>query len=158
METTIKGGNLMVFAGQDVNGSLYQPKSIPLATSHTLRISAETEDVSHKDLSSSLWAANDVGKYSWEATTDNLYSNNGIDWLFECMTAQYKMRVYFAPKTEADGTALPSGGSWTPDTDAGFEGWAYITSLEVTAQNGENATFSATFTGIGELESNYPTT
>ena len=47
METIIKGGTLMVFEAHEINGALTSPKSIPLATSHTLRISAETSDVSH---------------------------------------------------------------------------------------------------------------
>lgn len=142
----------MVFYAAQNGQALYSPKSIPLATSHTLRISAETSDLSHKDLTDSSWAANEVEKFSWEATTDNLYCDAGMEALFTIMKSKQKVYLYFAPKTQSDGTALPSGGSWTVSTSKGFKGWAIITSLEINAQNGENATYSATFTGVDKLE------
>ena len=157
METIIKGGNMMVFAAEiTVPGSLAEPKSIPLATSHTLRISSDTQDVSNKDVASGKWAANEVGQMSWEATTENLYCENGGQWLFEMMTSGNRVNLVFAQKDEADGTELPQTGSWTPKDDTGWQGEAIITSLEITAQNGENATLSATFTGYGELQSLKP--
>ena len=157
METIIKGGNMMVFAAEiKVPGSLAEPKSIPLATSHTLRISSDTQDVSNKDVASGKWAANEVGQMSWEATTENLYCENGGQWLFEMMTSGNRVNLVFAQKDEADGTELPQTGSWTPMDDTGWQGEAIITSLEITAQNGENATLSATFTGYGELQSLKP--
>ena len=157
METIIKGGNMMVFAAENTTpGALAEPKSIPLATSHTLRISSDTQDVSNKDVASGKWAANEVGQMSWEATTENLYCENGGQWLFEMMTSGNRVNLVFAQKDEADGTELPQTGSWTPKDDTGWQGEAIITSLEITAQNGENATLSATFTGYGELQSLKP--
>lgn len=157
METIIKGGNMMVFTAKNTTpGALAEPKSIPLATSHTLRISSDTQDVSNKDVASGKWAANEVGQMSWEATTENLYCENGGQWLFEMMTSGNRVNLVFAQKDEADGTELPQTGSWTPKDDTGWQGEAIITSLEITAQNGENATLSATFTGYGELQSLKP--
>jgi len=155
METIIKGGNLMIFAAESMSGALAEPKSIPLATSHTLRISSDSQDVSNKDVASGLWSANEVSQLSWEATTDNLYCDKNVSWLFDCMTERKLLQLYFAPKEEADGTELPASGTWGADVYKAFTGKAYITSLEITAQNGENATLSATFTGYGELKSNY---
>lgn len=154
METIIKGGNLMVFAAEDTTpGALTEPSSIPLATSHTLRITSDTTDVSNKDVASGRWKANEVGQMSWEATTENLYCENGGQWLFQMMTSGNYVNVVFAQKDEDDGDELPAGGSWTPKDNTGWQGEAIITSLEITAQNGENATLSATFTGYGELVS-----
>ena len=148
---------MMVFAAENTTpGALAEPKSIPLATSHTLRISSDTQDVSNKDVASGKWAANEVGQMSWEATTENLYCENGGQWLFEMMTSGNRVNLVFAQKDEADGTELPQTGSWTPKDDTGWQGEAIITSLEITAQNGENATLSATFTGYGELQSLKP--
>ena len=148
---------MMVFTAENkVPGTLAEPKSIPLATSHTLRISSDTQDVSNKDVSSGKWAANEVGQMSWEATTENLYCENGGQWLFEMMTSGNRVNLVFAQKDEADGTELPQTGSWTPMDGTGWQGEAIITSLEITAQNGENATLSATFTGYGELLSLKP--
>lgn len=151
METIIKGGTLMVFYAKRNGQALHTPKSIPLATSHTLRISAETSEVSNKDIADA-WAANDVTKFSWEATTDNLYCDAGMEELFGIMKSKQSVCIYFAPKTEAEGTPLPVSGTWTTSTTKGFKGWAIISSLEINAQNGENATYSATFTGVDKLE------
>jgi len=45
---------------------------------------------------------------------------------------------------------VPTGG-WTPKALNGRKGKVIITSIEVNAPNGENATFTAQFTGVGEL-------
>lgn len=132
-------------------------KSIPLATSHTLTINAETSDVSNKDISNGAWRAEEVSQFSWEASTDNLYSRNGVGTLFDAMTNRTPINAIFAEKTESDSAALPANGSWTPNTGqvlptSYYAGKVVITSLQVTAQNGENATFTATFTGYGELK------
>lgn len=143
METIIQGGMLMLFISQ---------KSIPLATNHTLRISAETNDNSNKDVASGIWASSSVKQLSWEATTDNLYSDKGISVLFDAMTKRTVIPAIFAMKSEQASAELPASGSWSPSLDHPyFKGNVIITSLEVTAQNGENATFTATFTGVGEL-------
>lgn len=143
METIIKGGNLMLFLDK---------ASIPLATSHTMRISSDTVDVSNKDVASGKWAASEIGKFSWEVTTDNLYCDTGIETLYDYMLAAEPIDALFFQKDEDDDDELPQSGSWTPSTTKkGFSGKVLITSLDITAQNGENATFSATFTGYGEL-------
>ena len=142
METIIKGGVLMLFIDN---------KSVPLATSHTLTINANTTDASNKDVSGGSWAVNEVSQYTWEASTDNLYSTNGVSTLYAKMVAGTPIDAIFGIKTEAADADLPVSGSWTKPTSNCFSGQVIITSLEVTAQNGENATFSATFTGYGEL-------
>lgn len=142
METIIKGGVLMLFVDN---------KSVPLATSHTLTINANTTDASNKDVNGGSWAVNDVSQYTWEASTDNLYSTTGVSTLYAKMVAGAPIDAIFGIKTEAADADLPVGGSWTKPTTNCFSGKVIITSLEVTAQNGENATFSATFTGYGEL-------
>ncbi len=142
METIIKGGVLMLFVDD---------KSIPLATNHTLKINTTTSDISNKDVGGGAWAASDISQYSWEATTENLYSTNGVDTLFGLMTAGTPVDAFFGVRTGDADADLPASGTWTAGT-TGWEGQVIITSLEVTAQNGENATFTATFTGYGALE------
>ena len=135
----------MLFIGNDA-------KSIPLATNHTLRITGETNDSSNKDVAAGKWQSSTLKSFTWEATTDNLYSSNGVTMLYDMMEAGTPIDAFFFQKNEAEGTVLPVSGSWTPSiTDNGFSGQVIITSLEVTAQNGENATFSATFQGVGRL-------
>lgn len=67
MANIIEGGDLMLFIGG---------KSIAFATNHSLSISAETTDTSHKDIKGG-WTSSSVKTFSWEITTENLFSADG---------------------------------------------------------------------------------
>lgn len=147
-DTIIKGDELMIFKG----GS-----ALAYATSHTLSITCNTIDVSSKD--HGLWGASDIGNIKWEATTECLYTNSGYTSLFNAMIANTPVTIVFAKASNYDGNGLAGVGtsqvqSWT--AGAGFTGQAVITTLEVNANSGENATYSATFTGTGALAAYTP--
>lgn len=140
----IRGGDMMLF----VNG-----KSIAYATSHTLTISGDTQDTSNKDEGGGDWASNEVSTLSWTAQSENMYSIDGagsnFDDLFDIMVAKTPVTATFSKKTET-AVNVPEGG-WTaskPD----YEGKVVITSLELNAPNGEYATYTVNFTGIGALQ------
>lgn len=145
----IKGGHLMVFIKE---GSTYKP--IAFATSHTFSKQLNTQEISCKDFGDV--AAILPQNYSWTMQTDNLYSINGykaVNTAFKNMT---KVKVYFGESTydqlQAQASIVDVDGAQEWGLDGfGEEGDAYITALDVTASAGENATFSATFTGSGTL-------
>lgn len=143
----IEGGDLMLFV---------ESKSLAFATNHTLSISTETSDTSHKDIKGS-WTSTSVKTFSWEVSTENLYADEGngstFDVLFDAMTSKKLVTIVFGQHTGTLTQATPStSGGWAADTTNNYyTGQAYITSLEVNAPNGDNATFTATFTGVGEL-------
>lgn len=147
----IKGGDLMIFA----NGH-----SIGYATNHTLNISADTKETSTKD-SGGKWQTSEVGILSWTATSENLMSNDqqgvGYQTLVDYMINRTPITGVFT--LEGNSTNLetakldtvPTGG-WTPDNDTPtLTGTMIITSVELNAPNGENATFTVNFTGTGAL-------
>lgn len=143
----IKGRDLMLF---DSNGHSYA-----YATNHTLTITAETSDISSKD--HGIWGASEVSKYTWEITSENLFTSDAYDSMFDAMLAGEAIKVRFGLKTEqadksknvADGdTALPF---WTSQSTF-YEGNVIITSLTANANNGENATYSVTLTGSGSIK------
>ena len=141
--TIIKGDELMIFKG----GS-----ALAYATSHTLSITGNTIDVSSKD--HGFWGASDIGNITWEATTECLYTDSDYTALFNAMIAKTPVTIVFAKASNYDGNGLAGVGSsqvqsWT--AGAGFTGQAVITSLEVNANTGENATYSVTLTGYGAL-------
>lgn len=149
--SVIKGGDLMLF----VNG-----KSIGFATSHSLSISADTKETTSKD-SGGKWQSSEVGILSWTASSENLCADKaegvGYDELFDMMIARKPITGVFA--LEGNSTDLAEGkldkvkaGGWTPKASDGYTGQMVITSLEKNAPNGENATFTAQFTGVGELK------
>ena len=147
----IKGSHLMVFM-EDANGDL-QP--IAFATSHTFSKQLNTQEVNCKDFGdvSAVLPQN----YSWTMQTDNLYSINGYQAVNNAFKDMAKVLVYFGEtnyrqtSTQASIVDVDVASDWSKE-GFGEQGYAYITALDVTASAGENATFSATFTGTGTLE------
>lgn len=138
--TIIKGEELMLF---DADGH-----SIAYATNHTLTITGETQDISSKD--HGQYGATSVNKITWEITSENLYTDGAFDTLYTSMTGRAAITVYFGHHTSVTGT--PADGDiayWSQLAGQTYTGKAYITSLTVNANNGENATFSITLTGAG---------
>lgn len=163
MDTTkiLKGDDLMVF---DATG-----RSIAFATSHTLTLTTDTQEVSCKD--SGVWKDNFVTKMSYEISTENLFSEDGYKDLFDKMVKGDAIQIYFG-KASATKFAKKSGESWSDDnalsskeyginspgeawTNKGeyaYVGKVVITNLTLNAASGDNATYSATFTGTGKLQ------
>lgn len=138
----IKGDDLMLF---DDEG-----KSIAFATSHTLSISADAVETSSKD--GGIWASNEVNKVNWEITSENLYTVDAYDSLFDKMLAREPIKVYFGTKKENDPDKTVVDGDYDNWTGAsGRTGNVLITSLVANANTGENATFSVTLTGSGKI-------
>ena len=141
----IKGQELMLFLGGN---------SIAYATSHTLEISAETSDTSNKDEGAGDWASSEVSKLSWTASSENLFSADGngasYDTLFDYMVKKTPIDAVFGLKSET-ATDVPVAG-WTAAATGVYTGKVVITSLSLNAPNGEYATYSAQFTGVGELK------
>ena len=140
----IKGGDMMLFLNS---------KSIAYATSHTLTISGDTQDTAYKDEGGGDWASNEISKLSRTAQRENMYSIDGkgsnFDDLFDIMVAKTPVSATFSKKKETD-TDVPETG-WTaskPD----YEGKVINTSLELNAPNGEYATYTVQFTGVGALK------
>lgn len=143
----IKGRDLMLFDGDG--------HSYAWATNHTLTITAETTDISSKD--HGIWGGSEVSRYTWEITSENLYSTEAYDEMFGTMITGEPITVRFGLKQTpadpamnvADGnTALPF---WYSQNSF-YEGKAIISSLVANANNGENATFSVTLTGNGAIK------
>lgn len=152
----IKGSDLMLFV-KNTSGVV---KSLAFATSHSFSISSETSDISTKD--HGFWGAKEVTRITWSITTDNLYTVSTFNELYDRMISRQPIEVYFCLKTPAQRQGTPATvnlpgdtyDSWTPTTTTGEEGYygrVYITSLDATAAAGDNATFSATFDGIGAI-------
>ena len=141
----IKGRDLMLF---DSEG-----KSLAFATNHTLTITAETTDISSKD--HGIWGATEVSKYTWEIQSENLYTEAGYANMFDKMLAGDSMNVKFGIKqtpTPPDATVADSSlTNWTTGTHY-YTGDALITSLTANANNGDNATYSVTLTGVSQIK------
>lgn len=138
MATVINGSDLMLFIDE---------KSIAFATNHKLSISVETIETSSKDHTGS-WVAKVPRKKSWNVTTENLYSVDGAGSNFDDLFGMIGTEVQIVFTTSA---SFNESTGHTAATTYTYSGKATITSLEANAPDGDNATFTASFEGIGEL-------
>lgn len=153
----IKGDDLMLFIPV-VNQGTTTYKSIAYATSHTLTMTAETVSVNTKDHGE--WESTTVNKINWSISTENLYTDEDYDILFDAMIAKTPIKVVFGKKAEAASVIVADGdaANYTPaNQDAAHsnpymkEGNVLITSLTANTPSGDNATFTAEFQGVGAL-------
>ena len=150
----IEGSKLMLFINN---------KSIAMATNHTLSLSAETTEISNKDLGSGDWTANSIRKFSWEVSTENMYTVSAYKKLFELMIAKQPVDAIFSVRKDnmvQDSSSYFADWTWKYTNDSGslsipdkeyYTGKVIITSLDVQAPNDDNATFICTMTGTGSL-------
>lgn len=139
--STIKGQNLRILVGG---------KCIAMATSCTFHVSAQLEDSSTKD-SVGDWQEQEVTGLSWDAQTDSLVTleDNGTNGelpqdLFDIIINKTKVTLTFDQTSGANNRVAQN--SVLKRT-----GEAYLTDATATAQNRQNSTFQAKFTGTGPL-------
>jgi predicted secreted protein len=161
---------MMLFI-KETNGTM---KSIAFATSHTLTVSTDTQQTSTKD-DGGKFQSSDYGITSWSATSENLCSYDGAGYnyqdLIDLMLQQKKVTATFSvegnsgstyPYTQKlDSVDDTTANVWTPadtgtigstsNVSLGYTGTVLITSVEVNAPNGENATFTVQLQGDGPL-------
>lgn len=150
----IEGGKLMCWIGTH---------SIAMATNHTLTVNTETSEISNKDIGSGDWAASTIKKFSWEVSSDNMYTKDAYKKLYKQMMAKSPVTLTFGTSGQTTLTSDTSAGyaDWTwlaPQSgamingDFYMQGTALITSLDVQAPNDDQASFSISLTGTGPLE------
>lgn len=149
----VSGSDIMLFTYQ-TNGY----KSIAHGTSHSLSLSADTEDINTKD--AGIYGLTEVNKINWEIQSDHMYTHDGYDTFFDAMTTREPITVVFGLKSETSGTPadvnISADGNWTPNTAYVYSGKAIITSLNWQADAGSKATVSATLQGQGAISKGQP--
>ena len=138
---TIKGQNLRVMVGD---------KCIAMATSCQFHIASQMEDSSTKD-STGDWQEQEVVGLSWDASTESLVTlvDNGTNGelpqdLLSLIINKTKVTLTF---DQTAGTNNRTG----QNSAIKRSGQAYVTDVNITAQNRANSTCSVKFTGTGAL-------
>lgn len=149
----IKGRNMMLFISATETSGF---KSIAQATNHTLTISADTSDISTKDIYSGKWQSSEVNTLSWSCSSENLVCDDGegatYEDLVDYMIKGTKIWGVFGMRTgDYNGETNVTTGGWTPLSTDGLKGQMIITNLVKNAPNGDNASFTVDFTGVGPL-------
>ena len=139
MANVILGTDLMLFKAN---------KALAVATSCKLTINANAMETSSKD--SGKWTSKKAGKLSWNASSDNLFTIADYTELVDAMISRTEVDLQFSTVSNSDANnGVPSDG-WKANTD-GYSGKAIITSIDVNAPDGENATYTVSFEGTGAL-------
>jgi len=140
----VYGGSLMLFIG---TGSTLTP--LAFATSAKFDLTLDIREISSKD--SGIWKEKAAGKWDSKASADGLVayeltgSTNGIDDLFSYMIARQPVHFSFA-------IASGSTPSWSPDTSQTYlSGDMIISSLNLTANDNDTATYSVTLEGASAI-------
>ena len=138
---TIKGQNLRVMVGG---------KCIAMATSCTFHVSAQLQDSSTKD-SVGDFQEQEVTGLSWDAQTESLVTleDNGTNGelpqdLLSLMINKTKVTLTFDQTAGANNRVGQN--SVIKKT-----GQAYVSDINISAQNRQNSTISVQFTGTGPL-------
>lgn len=138
---TIKGQNLRVMVGG---------KCIAMATSCTFHIGTSLEDSSTKD-STGDWQEQEVVGLNWDASCDSLVTlvDNGTNGelpadLLSLIINKTKVTLTF---DQTAGTNNRTG----QNAAIKRSGNAYVTDVQITAQNRANSTCTVQFTGTGAL-------
>ena len=142
---TIKGQNLRIMIGEDEEDL----QCIAASTNCQVHLALQIEEDTSKDDDSDWLTKSPVG-ISWDASVDALIIENDNE---DAVTADMLQvgRVYLLRFTQTVGAA----GEKNRDAVANeiqYTGSAILSDLQQTSQNQDAATFTAQFTGTGDLE------
>lgn len=142
--TDLVRGELFLFIGDS---------PIAFASSCGLDVSAEEIDISNKMCGD--WAAALPGKKSFTLSSESLLTRKegamSFDALLAKMIASEPVDFFFGAAKVTNKTNV--GGEFALDTtQKNYKGTAMITSLSLKSDNGQIASCSASFKGVGALE------
>lgn len=149
MKQSINGSNLMIFYGNE---------SLALATNHTINFTVNVNEAVTKD--SGIWSNAVATSIAWECTSDNLAVAVDYNRLYDKMVARQPVELVFGMPSDWTENGLTDGTDyWSdPSSPTGqandviyYKGKAIITSLNLSAPAGDNATYSITFKGVGAI-------
>ena len=149
MSNIVLGTELMLFK---------DGKALAAATACKLTLNANTLETSSKD--SGKWTSNQPAKLSWSCSSDNLFTIADYADLMEKCINRETIQVMFTTAHDFNNRdGLDDGkGDWQISTSgdtnymAAWEGDAIITSIDMNAPDGDNATYSISMTGSGALK------
>ena len=138
---TIKGQNLRVMVGG---------KCIAMATSCQFHIGTTLEDSSTKD-STGDWQEQEVTGLNWDASTESLVTlaDNGSNG--EIPSDILSLIINKTMVTLTFDTTSGINNRTAQNSPLKKSGSAFVTDVQITAQNRTNSTLSVKFTGTGAL-------
>lgn len=143
---TIKGQNLRILVGEDTTSL----KCVAAATSGVIHMALELQEDTTKDTDDG-WIVNTPVGISWDATVDAMVMIDATDTGGRQADSLVVGQVYTVRFSQTAGES----GQHNRDAVSNalqYTGTAILTDLNITAQTQDIATYSAKFTGTGDLE------
>jgi len=138
------GRDLMLFDEND--------HSFAYSTNHQLALQIETQSIATKD--NGIFDSKYVSNISWEITSENLATSEYHNLFYYAITHD-PIKVKFGIKQEVAENITVADGNlpyWTLDGEQlYYVGKVIINSLQLSANNGEKASYSITLSGVGKL-------
>ena len=137
-QSILKGSDFLLAVGTTSSDKT----PVAYATSHSLKISRETRDITSKQ--SGIWNDAVSGNMAWEVSVDALYALNGsiYDTLVSLMIAGNPVYVTSGQRQDDNTYGIGTGF---------YQGQAIITSVDLSASAKDNMTMSVSLTGVGAL-------
>lgn len=141
--TDIERGQLYIFIDD---------KSIAFANSATLNVSTEETDISNKMMGG--WSASLAGKNSFTLSSESLLTRKtgqlSFDTLLAAQIAKQTLSFFYGSAIVTDATN--TGGKFEKDpSHKNYTGTVMITSLDLKSDDGQIASVSVSFKGVGAL-------
>jgi len=140
-ETIMNGTDLIMMFGETTADQV-----IVCSTSNSITVNQDVKETTCKTTSAtaSKWVTKTPGKKSWSMSADGLYvhapsSGKSFEDIVDIiLDDKNPIKVFFGKATEVAG-------------DVSYTGEAIMTSTTLTADDNADATFSASFEGVGAL-------
>ena len=165
-EQIVRGDNLWLFVSPSFTGTGDQKEAaaavpVAFATNCSLNRSTAMNSISSKYHGPSNYST--PGEGTWTASTEALYAivgtgsddrtgDAGFAQLMTCMDENKPVNVQFGYVANAGTNIVDESGSFDWTISNGWEGKAYINSLQATGNHGDAATWSLELTGNGKLK------
>lgn len=131
-----------------------ETKALACATSCKITLNANVLETSSKD--SGYWTTKQASKLSWSCSSDNLFTLTNYNELMDVMIERKPVKIQFDSVAHNETEGEKNHEDYTPQNN-GYVGEVIITSIDVNAPDGDNATYTVSMEGTGALK-RVPTT
>ena len=147
-EQRILGDELFVYINT-ATGDTETWTPLAYSTTASLNLTSDTIDASNK--MAGVWTAALPGKLSWTISTEALMSTSetGYEYFYDKLVKREAFKIRFGQVTDLSSSEFDIDTAKTY-----YEGEAFCSSCNLTADNGAVCTMSVEFTGNGELKKN----
>lgn len=150
---TIKGENLRIFLKE--KGTPSMPRAVAAATSCTLHCALQVQEDTTKDTVDD-WIEQEPVGLNWDVNTEAIVISDDEEETGFTPDQLVVGALYLITFSRTIGAAGEQNRDIDDESPINMSGVAILSDLQINSQNGELATYTAQFTGHGELSLDNP--